>query len=136
MESLRLEGTTIRGVVQGRAINCVISSAPAGLALPRGQYWLSAAEKSPVYGQFLSIEAARGTAVAPGVTPRAGRQVLRQLEYIRCAPGHHRSQADRAEFACRARRIQRPRGDRAARRHRRPDRGLDVLAVARPRGRP
>ena len=66
METLRLEGTTIRGVVQGRKINCVIASAPAGLALPSGQYWLSAAETSPIYGQLLSIEAAREPDAAPG----------------------------------------------------------------------
>jgi hypothetical protein len=66
MDSLRLEGTTIRGVVQGRKINCTIASAPAGLALPSGQYWLSAAETSPVFGQLLSIEAAREPRVTPG----------------------------------------------------------------------
>lgn len=75
MESLRLERTTIRGVVQGRAINCVISSAPAGLALPRGQYWLRAAENSPIYGQLLSIEAARGPGMVPGVMPGAAHKV-------------------------------------------------------------
>jgi hypothetical protein len=66
MDSLRLEGTTIRGVVQGRKINCVVASAPGGLALPSGQYWLSAAETSPIYGQLLSIEAAREPGVKPG----------------------------------------------------------------------
>jgi hypothetical protein len=60
MESLRLDGTTIRGAAQGRAINCVISSVPAGLALPPGQYRLRAAGTSPIYGQLLSIEAVGG----------------------------------------------------------------------------
>lgn len=68
MESLKLEGRTIRGVVHGRTINCVVSSEPAGLELPRGQYWLSAAEKSPIYGQLLSIEAKHGPGAAPGAS--------------------------------------------------------------------
>ena len=38
MESLRLEGPTIRGVVQGRPVNCIVRSVPDGLALPSGQY--------------------------------------------------------------------------------------------------
>lgn len=82
MESLKLEGTTIRGVVQGRKINCVISSAPAGLALPSGEYWLSAAETSPVYGQLLSIEAAR----EPGVTPGASRHKIEPPTALKDSP--------------------------------------------------
>ena len=82
MDSLRLEGTTIRGVVQGRKINCTIASAPAGLALPSGEYWLSAAETSPVYGQLLSIEAAR----EPGAPGGAGRHKIEPPNALKLSP--------------------------------------------------
>lgn len=66
MDTLTLDGTTIRGVVNGRKINCVISSSPAGLTLPRGQYVLRAEEKNAVYGQLLSIEPAQVGGGSPG----------------------------------------------------------------------
>ena len=58
MESLRLEGPTIRGVVQGRPVNCIVRSVPDGLALPSGQYLLRVGENNPIYGVFLAVEAA------------------------------------------------------------------------------
>ena len=65
MESLRLDGTTIRGMVKGRAVNCIVRSVPDGLVLPPGQYVLRVGENNPIYGLFLSVEAA----IAPGVAP-------------------------------------------------------------------
>ena len=65
MESLRLDGTTIRGMVKGRPVNCVVRSVPDGLVLPPGQYVLRVGENNPIYGLFLSVEAA----IAPGVAP-------------------------------------------------------------------
>ena len=64
MESLRLEGPTIRGVVQGRPVNCIVRSVPDGLALPSGQYLLRVGENNPIYGVFLAVEAA-GTPERP-----------------------------------------------------------------------
>ena len=58
MESLRLDGTTIRGMVKGRHVNCIVRSVPDGLVLPRGQYVLRIGENNPIYGLFLSVEAA------------------------------------------------------------------------------
>lgn len=60
MDELRLDGTTIRGVVQGRLVNCVVRSVPDGLMLPPGRYLLRPGEPNPVYGPFLSVEAASG----------------------------------------------------------------------------
>ena len=74
MESLRLEGATIRGLVQGRAVNCIVRSIPDGLVLPPGQYLLRAGENNPLYGQFISVEAAS----APGPVRSAGRVVKRR----------------------------------------------------------
>jgi hypothetical protein len=64
MESLRLDGTTIRGTVKGRQINCIVRSVPDGLVLPRGQYLLRVGENNPIYGLFLAVEAAGGPAAA------------------------------------------------------------------------
>ena len=66
MESLRLDGTTIRGLVKGRPVNCIVRSVPDGLVLPRGQYLLRVGENNPIYGLFLAVEAtaAPGSAAA------------------------------------------------------------------------
>lgn len=68
METLRMEGSAIRGLVQGRAVNCLIHSMPSGLVLPSGQYLLRLAGDSPVYGICLSIEAAGRGATAMSAT--------------------------------------------------------------------
>ena len=67
MESLRLDGTTIRGTVKGRQVNCIVRSVPDGLVLPRGQYLLRVGENNPIYGMFLSVEVAG----APGAAASA-----------------------------------------------------------------
>ena len=67
MESLRLDGTTIRGLVKGRPVNCIVRSVPDGLVLPPGQYVLRVGENNPIYGLFLSVEAAG----APGAAASA-----------------------------------------------------------------
>jgi hypothetical protein len=59
MDTLRLDGTTIRGVVRGRQINCLVHSAPVGLVLPAGRYLLRI-ENNPVFGVLVSVEAASG----------------------------------------------------------------------------
>jgi hypothetical protein len=67
MESLRLDGTTIRGLVKGRPVNCIVRSVPDGLVLPPGQYVLRVGENNPIYGLFLAVEAAG----APGAAASA-----------------------------------------------------------------
>jgi hypothetical protein len=56
MDTVTLTGTTIRGSVKGRTINCSVRSAPAGLRLPPGQYVLKALTDNPVHGPTVSIE--------------------------------------------------------------------------------
>jgi hypothetical protein len=66
MESVTLSGTTIRGSVKGRTINCALRTSPAGLKLPPGTYLLKPAENNPVYGLVMAIETAGPTGpVAP-----------------------------------------------------------------------
>ena len=81
MESLRLEGPTIRGVVQGRPVNCIVRSVPDGLALPSGQYLLRVGENNPIYGVFLAVEAA-----APGQMSVAGHIVKQPPSALKDSP--------------------------------------------------
>jgi len=67
MESLRLDGPAIRGLVKGRPVNCIVRSVPDGLVLPPGQYVLRVGENNPIYGVFLAVEAA----AAPGAAASA-----------------------------------------------------------------
>jgi hypothetical protein len=62
MDTVTLTGTTIRGSVNGRTINCSVRSAPAGLKLPPGQYVLKASPNNPVHGPTVAIESAGATA--------------------------------------------------------------------------
>jgi hypothetical protein len=76
MDTITLTGTTLRGSVDGRTINCSVKSSPAGLRLPPGQYILKAAPNNPVYGPAVSIEggapaAGQASAVAALVAPGA-----------------------------------------------------------------
>lgn len=64
MDSVTLTGTTIRGSVRGRLVNCAVKSAPVGLRLPPGAYVLKI-ESNPIHGAVVSIEAAPGSPGAP-----------------------------------------------------------------------
>ncbi len=68
MDTVTLTGTTIRGSVKGRTINCAVRSSPAGLRLPPGQYVMTAEQNNAVYGPVVSIQ---GSSSSPGPqTPR------------------------------------------------------------------
>lgn len=77
METLALSGSTIRGTVKGKLVNCSVKTSPVGLKLPPGRYVLRASAANPVYGTVLSIEslssgdaggaAAIATLLPPGV---------------------------------------------------------------------
>jgi hypothetical protein len=56
MDTVTLVQSTIRGSVAGKMINCAVHTAPAGLKLPAGRYFLYPAETNPVYGPVMSLE--------------------------------------------------------------------------------
>ena len=90
MESLRLDGTTIRGLVKGRPVNCIVRSVPDGLVLPPGQYVLRVGENNPIYGLFLSVEAAGAPGAAASALKsdaRHGSGGIETLARRGCHPG-------------------------------------------------
>jgi hypothetical protein len=62
METLTLDGSVIRGMVQGKPILCTFLTSPPGLRLPAGSFMLRAPYNNPVYGTVMSVEPYSDTA--------------------------------------------------------------------------
>jgi hypothetical protein len=65
MDTVTLSGSTIRGSVKGRTINCSVKTSPVGLKLPAGTYLLKSSSDNPVYGATVSIQATAGSVQSP-----------------------------------------------------------------------